>query len=191
MSRVEINPNFTRYIKAVCFDSMNNAAIEFYRDCQRRINVDNDDGWLRSQAPNPPHKSGGTGPHKEIVHQPSRENNSVRVGVTEKGFHLYFQEVGTRAHAIRPVNARILRIPWRAEGRGRREPTTEEIKRIGLRNENGEWVYYRDEVLHPGQEPRPWLVATLNLLWPKYLKIAQSPPDSYRGSQSRRIRETV
>lgn len=162
---------FLKLLDQGTYDAVGQMAVEYQRDCQRRVNIGNDQGWLRSQPGNPPHHSGPTGPYKHIASVGNRARKTWHVGVDAEHFHLWFQETGTKPHIIEAKRAKLLRIRWLAEGRGRREPTPEEISRIGLRKEGDDWVYYRRRVLHPGQEPRPWMASTLRLGLKKYAAI--------------------
>lgn len=173
----DFTPEFMGFLNDGTYQAVGQVAIEFQRDCQRRVNIGNDKGWLRSQAGNPPHHAGETGPYRHIGAEGNRAGQLWRVGVPAEKFHMLYQEKGTKPHAITAVNVRMLRIPWRAEGQGRREPTAQEILDIGLRWEyskksgENEWVYYRRTVKHPGQQARPWLSSTLRLGKAKYAAI--------------------
>lgn len=135
------------------------------REAQKLVRRTNQHGWFRSDAGEAPHTSGGK-PHPGISWQRIPNNGGAQVGVLPNALHLWFMEAGTEPHTITAKNAPMLRIPWRAEGNGRREPTEQEIHRLGLvllpaPYGGQEWVYFRKSINHPGNKPRPWLLPTV------------------------------
>lgn len=167
-------------LQAITAAGMARAGAMLAKKCNERIRINNADGWYRSLPGESPHHS-STGPDKrviwEVVPGAGGKLPRVIVGITEGNEHLLMLEVGTAPHVIRPKRAKLLRIPWRAEGRGRRQPTDEEIERLGLRpvgevfrkhskgkglrGSQTEWVYFLEQANHPGTAPRPWLVPTV------------------------------
>ena len=191
-------------VEQAALRGLQQGAAYLHRELQKTIRVDNRKGWWRSEAGEVPHKS-GSGPHKEIVREIDEQDMRARVGVTKRGFHLFYMEVGTAAHIIEAVRAVFLRIPWRAEGRGERQPTPDEIARLGLVPDdrdtftrastevvkNGkkhrrsikrvvqQWVYYRRSVRHPGTAPRPWMIPTFMAHKAKIIELMTQPLAKY------------
>lgn len=175
--------DFDKALAAITADGMAKAGAFITKEADKRIHINNDDGWWRSLPGEAPHHSANGGPDKRVLWEviPGTAGRLPRliIGIAEGAAHLLMLEVGTRPHVIRPRRAKMLRIPWRAEGRGRRQPTEEEIERIGLQptrtilrkgrgKQKGklvpsmvEYVYYREKVMHPGTAPRPWLIPTI------------------------------
>lgn len=187
---VEVNASAPDILRDLLADRLAQVTVAMHRDCQHKVRLANRDGWTRSQPGESPHTSEG-GPHRGIVRAIDKARMYFAIGLTSAAKHLFFQEVGTRPHEILPVIANMLRIPWRAEGRGKREPTKEEIERIGLVFRGGQWIFFRKRVWHPGQEPRPWLVQTIMDNIDKYRAIlAGDKGDAVDVSITKRERPT-
>ena len=204
--QAEIKVHDTEFLAAVdkaALTGLQQAAAFLHRELQKALRTNNRDGWFRSQPGEVPHRSSG-GPSKDVFREVDEAKMEARLGVRGKSFHLFFMEVGTRAHTIAAKGGKMLRIPWRAEGRGERAPSEQEIEALGLvpdgdtthrvytdtkkggrkrahatRKSVGGWVFYRSFVNHPGTEKRPWMIPTLMASKAKLIQLLKQPMGAY------------